>query len=145
MPIIYTGGTFDLFHEGHVNFLKRCSNLAGDRGRVVVALNRRDFVMQYKGVEIVDTDEVRLQKVSSSGLVSEVIFNESNADSKPTILRVKPDYVAIGSDWARKNYYLQMQFDQDWLDEMHIGLIFIPYTKGVSSTMLRNLKNQGGA
>jgi glycerol-3-phosphate cytidylyltransferase-like family protein len=24
-PIVYSGGTFDLFHAGHVAFLKRCS------------------------------------------------------------------------------------------------------------------------
>jgi hypothetical protein len=50
---------------------------------------------------------------------------------------VKPDYVLIGSDWARKDYYKQMGFTQDWLDARGIGLIYIPYTKGISSTEIK--------
>jgi hypothetical protein len=50
---------------------------------------------------------------------------------------VKPDYIIIGSDWARRDYYAQMGFDQDWLDERNIGLIYVPYTAGISSTDLK--------
>ena len=48
MNIIYTGGTFDLFHSGHVNLLKRCREVAGQEGKVVVALNTDDFIFQFK-------------------------------------------------------------------------------------------------
>ena len=44
--IVYTGGTFDLFHAGHVNFLKQCKKI-GDQ--VVVALNTDEFIFDYKG------------------------------------------------------------------------------------------------
>jgi hypothetical protein len=37
-----------------------------------------------------------------------------------------PDIIAIGSDWAVKDYAKQMNFDQDWLDARGIALIFIP-------------------
>jgi hypothetical protein len=58
-------------------------------------------------------------------------------DSRSTILDVAPDIVAIGSDWARKDYYKQMMFDQDWLDENNIMLLYIPYTSGISTTELK--------
>jgi len=45
MGLIYTGGTFDLFHAGHVEFLRRCSDL----GRVLVSLNTDEFIEEYKG------------------------------------------------------------------------------------------------
>ena len=38
---LYTGGTFDLFHWGHENFLKQCSMIAD---QVVVSLNTDEFV-----------------------------------------------------------------------------------------------------
>ena len=69
--------------------------------------------------------------------VDEVVPNYGGADSKIAIDIVKPDYIIIGSDWARKNYYNQMGFDQDWLDERGIGLIYVPYTPGISSTDLK--------
>ena len=46
---IYTGGTFDLFHIGHLNLLKRCSQIAGTDGQVIVALNTDEFIENYKG------------------------------------------------------------------------------------------------
>ena len=69
--------------------------------------------------------------------VDQVIANSGGADSKPTILQVRPNIVAIGTDWAKKDYYKQMQFTQDWLDEKDISLIYIPYTKGISSTEIK--------
>ena len=69
--------------------------------------------------------------------VNFVVPNIGGADSKPAIEDCKPDVIAIGSDWARKDYYKQMQFDQDWLDERNISLIYIPYTKGISSTLIK--------
>jgi len=57
----------------------------------------------------------------------EVIWNSGGTDSKPAILYVKPDVIAIGSDWALKDYYKQMDFEQSWLDKLNISLIYIPY------------------
>lgn len=69
--------------------------------------------------------------------VDDVVPNYGGADSRIAIDIVKPNYVIIGSDWARKDYYAQMGFTQDWLDERGIGLIYVPYTQGISSTDLK--------
>ena len=130
---VYTGGTFDVFHAGHVNLLRRCAQL----GEVTVALNTDAFIMQYKGsVPVLDYEE-RKEVLEACVYVSSVIPNENGADSKPTILKVKPNIIAIGSDWANKDYYKQMNFTQDWLDEENISLIYIPYSKGISSTRIK--------
>lgn len=130
---IYTGGTFDLFHAGHVRFLARCAAL----GHVTVALNTDEFIKEYKSKAPVMTYQERAEVLASCRFVDNIIPNEGGADSKPSILRVKPDIVAIGSDWARRDYYYQMAFDQDWLDEQDISLLYIPYTSGISTTELK--------
>jgi len=135
---VYTGGTFDLFHAGHVNFLKRCQEIAGVGGRVVVALNIDEFIFKYKKKKPILSFQQRKDVLDSCRYVDEVVENSGGEDSKITIEMVQSvDVIAIGSDWATKNYYAQMQFDQDWLDSKNISLIYIPYTKGISSTFIK--------
>jgi glycerol-3-phosphate cytidylyltransferase len=138
MSIVYTGGTFDLFHSGHVNLLKRCKDIAGVDGKVVVSLNKNDFIEQYKGKPAVCSDTERRAVLMSCRYVDEVVFNVGGIDSKVAIELVSPDYIVIGSDWANKDYYSQMNFTQEWLDERNIGLIYIPYSKDISSSQIKN-------
>ena len=135
--VVYTGGTFDLFHAGHVNFLKRCKEIAGELGSVVVSLNTDEFIKEYKGKPPVVSFSDRMAVLKACKYVDQVIANSGGADSKPTILQVSPNIIAIGTDWARKDYYKQMQFTQYWLDEKDMSLIYIPYTKGISSTEIK--------
>ena len=134
---VYTGGTFDLFHSGHVNFLRQCKEIAGTTGQVVVSLNTDSFIQEYKTKPPICNDQERYDVISSCKYVDEVIWNSGGTDSKPAILYVKPDVIAIGSDWALKDYYKQMDFEQSWLDKLNISLIYIPYTKGISSTEIK--------
>lgn len=135
--IVYSGGTFDLIHSGHIRFLRACRRIAGDEGQVVLALNTDEFVEAYKGKAPVMTYDERKTVLLACKYVDDVVPNLSGADSKPTILNVEPDFIVIGDDWAKKDYYAQMQFTQDWLDEQGIQLVYVPYTQGISTTELK--------
>jgi glycerol-3-phosphate cytidylyltransferase len=130
---IYTGGTFDLFHAGHVEFLRRCAEL----GSVTVSLNEDEFIEKYKGKRPVISYQEREAVLLGCRWVDRVVPNVGGVDSRVSIGLVSPDLVVIGSDWARRDYYAQMGFDQDWLDERGIGLCYIPYTQGISSTAIK--------
>lgn len=130
---VYTGGTFDLFHAGHVNFLRECSKY----GDVTVALNTDEFIEAYKGKPPVMSYEERAEVLFACRYVHDVIPNFDGADSKPAIEWVQPDLIIVGSDWAVRDYYKQMSFTQTWLDERRIGLMYLPYTQGVSSTDIK--------
>lgn len=134
MKKLYTGGTFDLFHAGHVNFLRNCKLLAD---HTTVSLNTDDFIHRYKGSLPIVSYEERKEILLSCRYVDDVVPNSSGEDSKPTILSVDPDIIAIGDDWARKDYYKQMNFTQDWLDDNKILLVYIPYKQGISTTLLK--------
>lgn len=135
---IYTGGSFDLYHWAHAEFLKRCRSLAGEDGQVIVSLNTDEFIKDYKKKGLVMTYEERRRALLSCRFVDDVVPNIGGSDSRLAIELVKPDLIVIGSDWARKDYYAQMGFDQDWLDERGIGLVYIPYTQGISSTDIKS-------
>jgi len=135
--VVYTGGSFDLFHSGHVAFLRRCRELAGPTGEVIVSLNTDEFIQAYKGKGLVMNYAERKAVIESCRFVDYAIPNTGGADSTIAIESVSPDLVVIGSDWARRDYYAQMGFTQDWLDERGIGLVYIPYTQGISSTAIK--------
>lgn len=134
---VYSGGTFDLLHWAHIELFKRCRELAGPDGKVVISLNTDEFIADYKGKSPVMSFAERKAVIEGCKYVDEVIANVGGADSRIAIEYVNPDLIVIGSDWARRDYYEQMNFTQSWLDERGIGLCYIPYTKGISSTAIK--------
>lgn len=135
--VVYTGGTFDLFHAGHVNFLKTCKRIAGENGQVIVSLNTDEFIYEYKKQKPICSYEERKTCLEACQYVDFVIPNIGGADSKPAIEKVRPSIIVIGSDWANKDYYAQMQFTQEWLDDYGIVLAYVPYTKHISTTEIK--------
>lgn len=131
---VYTGGTFDLFHSGHVELLRRCAEM----GSVTVALNTDEFIEEYKGRKPVMSYEEREAVLLGCRWVDHVMPNLGGADSRISIDVAQPDLVVIGSDWAMRDYYTQMGFDQAWLDARGIGLCYVPYTKGISTTDIKS-------
>jgi glycerol-3-phosphate cytidylyltransferase len=137
MATVYTGGTFDLFHSGHVKLLAQCKKIAGPGGKVVVSLNTDEFIEAYKGRPPVMSYAERSAVLLACRHVDAVVPNVGGANSKPAIIGVSPDFVVIGTDWAKRDYYAQMQFTQGWLDENDIVLVYVPYTEGISTTDLK--------
>jgi glycerol-3-phosphate cytidylyltransferase len=144
LVIVYTGGTFDLFHAGHVALLAQCAKLAGDHGEVVVALNSDAFIATYKGRPPVCTYREREVVLEACRWVTRVIPNRMGADSRPTIEEVRPDIVAIGMDWAQRDYYAQMNFTQEWLDKRGISLVYVAhaFSTGLTSGELKVRLNE---
>jgi glycerol-3-phosphate cytidylyltransferase len=137
---VYTGGTFDLFHAGHVEFLERCASF----GSVIVSLNTDEFIERYKGKKPIMSYKERLSVLLACKYVTAVIPNTGGSDSRESVEFADPDIIVIGSDWARRDYYAQMGFDQDWLDERNIALCYVPYTKGISSTDIKGRMQPSG-
>jgi glycerol-3-phosphate cytidylyltransferase len=139
MSVVFSAGTFDLFHMGHVQLLAACRKIAGPDGKVIVSLNTDEFVEQFKKVKPTMSLDERMAVVSSCQYVDEVVPNIGWQDSTKTIQKYGPvDFVAIGDDWAPpKDYYAQMGFTKEWFDENEITLVFIDRNTGMSSTKIR--------
>lgn len=138
MSVVYTGGTFDLLHAGHIDLLRICKKVAGDQGDVVIGLNRDDFVVRFKGKPPVCSYEERAHVLKACVYVDEVVENVGDADSKIVIDTVKPDFILIGDDWATRDYYKQMSFTPQWLDDNGITLLYVPRQRKLSSTEIKD-------
>ena len=74
---MYSGGTFDLFHSGHVKFLKSCRRIAGKDGKVIIALNTDEYIEAYKGKAPVMSYEERKTVLLGCKYVDFVVPNLS--------------------------------------------------------------------
>lgn len=127
---VLTIGTFDTPHIGHAVLLRRCEDF-GDR--VVVGVNTDSFVQQYRGVGPSFTYTERAALVGRLGYT----VYPNNSAGRELIEKVQPHVLAIGSDWAVRDYYKQIDVTQSLLNELDISIVYIPYTPGISSTDLK--------
>lgn len=131
-PMVYVGGTFDLFHPGHVNLLRRSAQL----GRVTVSLNTDEFAERYKRRPVMSLEE-RKVVVASCRYVEHVMVNDGDEDSRPAILSSRAKYVVHGDEWQGDSLLEQMKLTREWLREHDISLVYLPYTAGVTSSDIR--------
>jgi len=129
-------GTFDTPHMGHAILLKECERYGEN---VVVGVNSDEFVESYKGRRPLYEYAERANLIESLGYV--VVKNSSAG--RELIEEIQPDVIAIGSDWARKDYYSQIDVDQDFLDANRIALVYIPRVGSLSSTELKARSQNG--
>lgn len=132
---VFSQGSFDLLHSGHIKLLRRCKQLAG-QDEVIVSLLTDEAYESYRGEAPVIPYEQRKLLLQSLRFVDRVIPGD-NRNTEKEILAVSPDIVAVGSDWAAKDIYAQYGLSQEWFDERNILLLFFPYTKQISSTDIK--------
>jgi len=135
--IVYSGGSYDLIHPGHLYVLRKCREL-GDQ--VVVGLNTDDFIEEFKGHRPVQSYLERAEILSALRFVDRVVPNLGGADSRPVLEAVGPDIIAVGYDyWSPDDskYCRQMGFDREWLAAHHIRLVYLDLHPGYSSTNIR--------
>ncbi|MDF3125820.1 glycerol-3-phosphate cytidylyltransferase [Rheinheimera sp. 1928-s] len=123
MKTVLTYGTFDLFHIGHLNLLKRAREL-GDK--LIVAVSTDEF-NATKGKTTLMPFEHRVELVRSVRFVDEVIA-ESNWEQKiGDVQKHKVDVFVMGSDWQGKFDFLKP----------YCEVVYLPRTDNVSSTDLK--------
>lgn len=127
---VYVGGTFDLFHAGHVAFLRRAKQLGT---HLIVGLNTDEFAARYKRAPIMSFDE-RRELLEGCRYVDEVVVNEGCEDSRPAIEKAGANVIVHGDDWTGEALMRQMGLTPGWLAAKRIELAYVPYTMGVSSS-----------
>lgn len=127
MTTVITYGTFDLFHIGHVNLLRRLRAL-GDR--LVVGCSTDEF-NALKGKKTVMPYDHRAQILASLRFVDDVFPERSWDQKREDIRRERADIFAMGDDWAGK-------FD-DLSDACEV--VYLPRTRDVSTTEVRQWVN----
>ena len=128
LKIGYLSGTFDLFHIGHLNLLRRAKEYCD---YLVVGVHQD---ASHKGKSTFISFEERCEIVKSIKYVDQVIPSEREDCDVYLKGIVKYDYLFVGSDYKgteRFNRYEQIFADKG------VKIIYFPYTQGTSSSQLR--------
>lgn len=130
MRIVYTSGTFDLFHIGHLNVIRK-SKALGDY--LIVGVSTDDLVVSYKRSAPVISFEDRAEIVRNLSFVNQVVMQESLFDIN-MMRKHGVNVMSIGSDWENKKNdgLLEVMNDES------IEVIFLPYTESVSSSHIKD-------
>jgi len=120
---IITYGTFDMFHIGHLNLLKKLKSMADT---VIVAVSTDEFNLGKNKKTIIPFEQ-RIKIVESIKYVDKVIPENTWEQKVDDIKKYDVDIFAIGKDWEGK-----FDFLKDYCE-----VVYLDRTSGISSTKLK--------
>lgn len=128
MIIGYTAGVYDLFHIGHLNLLK---NAKGMCDKLVVGVTTDDLVT-YKGKRALIPFEDRIEIVRSIKYVDAAV-PQYDMDKLTACKKLGAQILFVGDDWYGSEKWADYEKE---FKENGIRIVYFPYTKGVSSTII---------
>lgn len=130
----YTQGVFDMFHIGHLNLLKHAKEYCE---KLIVGVNSDELVLQYKNKQTIIDEKDRCEIVRNIKQVDEAHIVNS-LDKVEQHSRFRFDVIFVGDDWKGNERWKKTVLD---LKGIGVDVIFLPYTKDTSSTILRSMSN----
>jgi glycerol-3-phosphate cytidylyltransferase len=129
MKIIYTAGTYDLFHYGHLNILLKARKM-GDY--LIVGVSTDKLISKYKGIKPIIHYKDRASVIKALKCVNKVIQQKTFFDVQQ-LKKYNISAIVLGDDWRGKKF---PELDK-CLKELNIKLIFVPYTKRLSTSKIK--------
>ena len=126
MKKIITFGTFDLFHIGHLNILKRAKN----QGDYLIVGVSSDELNEKKGKKSIIPLKDRIEIVKSIQYVDEVFIEDSLELKDQYIKNCGADVLVMGDDWKDKF---------NWVS---CNVLYLERTPNISTTLLKNALNE---
>lgn len=121
--IVYTGGTFDMFHSNHVKMIEYARGI-GDK--LIIGVSTDELVCSYKKPPIVPFEE-RIEIVKSLKY-PDLVIPQHSLEHTELVKKLHIDVFVIGDDWTGK---------YDYLEELGVQVFYFPYGMGSSSTNIK--------
>lgn len=127
--IIYTAGTYDLFHYGHLNILLKAKLLGT---KLIVGVSTDALISKYKGLKPIICYKDRVAIINSLKCVDKVIKQSTFFDVKQ-LKRYNISTIVLGDDWKGKSFPELKKC----LKELKIEMVYVPYTKRLSTSKIK--------
>jgi len=130
--VVYTVGTFDLLHVGHIALLEYCATL-GDTVAVAVGVASDEVVSLYKPNIPVIPLEQRIEMLQALRCV-DIVLPYHELDYINVCKEVKADIFVIGEDWGKKPHNKGIE---TFLKSQGKEVVQIKYNPRNSSTSIK--------
>ena len=125
---VYTTGAFDPFHFGHLNIIRKAKEI-GDY--LIVGVSTDELIEKAKKRKPFMPLNQRMEIISEMKCV-DMVIPQIDKNKQNIVDKYKIDAIVVGSDWKGK------------YPKTSCEIIYIEYTKEISSTIIRNKLNHDG-
>jgi glycerol-3-phosphate cytidylyltransferase len=132
----YTTGVYDLFHIGHLNILKKSKETCD---YLIVGVTKDEDVVKIKNKLPVIPFEERVEIVQAIHYVNEAVPEINPMNKLEAWKAYRFDVIFKGDDWKVTSKWKQYEND---FSELGVHVVYFPYTKGTSSTLLTKAINK---
>lgn len=121
--VVYTSGTFDMFHSNHLKMIKYARGLGET---LIVGVSTDELVCSYKRPPVIPFEE-RLAIIEALKY-PDVVIPQRTLDHTDIVRKLNIDVFVVGDDWEGK---------YDYLKELGVAVFYFPYGDGVSSSSIK--------
>lgn len=132
MKVGYLPGVFDLLHHGHINIINKTIQACDV---TVIGIHTDEFVAHYKRRPVQTQDE-RAEAVRNYFGSKVYALEIIGSNHLEVIRKHNVTHIYHGTDWELSSYKKQIRYYEDGLDKLNITIELIPYTEGISSTII---------
>ncbi|WP_435235371.1 adenylyltransferase/cytidyltransferase family protein [Psychromonas sp. PT13] len=122
---MFTSGSFDIFHQGHLNVIKKSKELCE---YLIVGVSTDDVILKAKGRLPIIPFAERISILEANRYVDEVI-PQVDKNKQKIVDQYNVDAISVGSDWKGKYPAVTCE------------MVYFDYTPNVSSTVLKQKLN----
>lgn len=127
---VFTLGTFDLLHVGHLALLEFCRTL-GDKVAVGVASDK--VVNTYKpNIPIIPLED-RMEMLKALRCV-DIVIPYYELEYVSSCKEIQPDVFVVGEDWGSKSHNTDVE---TYLKSIGSKIVQVKYTSKTSSTKIK--------
>ncbi len=126
----YTTGVFDMFHVGHLNILRKAKEQCD---YLIVGVTTDELCLSYKHKAPIVPYEERKAIIEAIRYVDEVV-PQIDRDKFGAWERLHFNRMFVGDDWKGSELFSSVE---KRFSEVGVDIVYFPYTKGTSSTILR--------
>ena len=121
--VVYTSGTFDMFHSNHLKMIEYARGL-GDT--LIVGVSTDELVCSCKRAPIIPFEE-RISIIKALKY-PDIVIPQRSLDHTDIVKKLNIDVFVVGDDWTGK---------YDYLKELGVTVFYFPYGDGLSTTSIK--------